>query len=309
MPLQFTCIHCGASNEVGDEYAGQTGRCAGCGEIVTVPPDAERTPPVPPPDSETEPPADQQPSSDEQRPPASSVRGLAVLALVVMALVAMIVPALRTEREPGTPKDTRCGNNLKQIGLALHVYHDEWGCFPPAYVVDEGGSHRHSWRVLILPYIEQEQLYEQYRFDEPWNSTHNLQVARTMPSVFRCPQDSRAAPTDTSYVMLVGPGAFAEGATSCRFADLTDGSSNTIAVIEMSGCGILWTHPRDLDATQMSFIINGPIANAPRSNHPHGVNALMADGSVRFLGEEMRLQDLKALVTRAGGERIDPPNY
>jgi len=187
-----------------------------------------------------------------------------------MGLVALLLPAFRVVRSNGP---YACANNLKQIGLALHMYHDEWKCLPPAYVADEQGRPMHSWRVLVLPYMEQRVLYEQYDFDEPWNSPHNLEVARQIPSVIRCPRDRQAGPTDTSYVMLVGPEALCEGAMPTTFADVTDGTSNTIAVVEMSGSGILWSEPEDLNA------------------------------------EEIPPEHLKALVTRAGGEPTRELDY
>ena len=80
-----------------------------------------------------------------------------------------------------------CTNNLKHIGLALLNYNDIFGCFPPAYTTDANGKPMHSWRVLILPFIEQQTLYKRYRFDEPWDGPNNSLLAKEMPSVFPLP--------------------------------------------------------------------------------------------------------------------------
>jgi hypothetical protein len=100
-----------------------------------------------------------------------------------------------------------CHNNLKQIAIALHNYHDTFGSLPPAYVADENGRPMHSWRVLLLPFIEHKALYDEYRFDEPWDGPHNRQLADYMPSVYRCPSDPGANPRlpISSYLAVVGP--------------------------------------------------------------------------------------------------------
>jgi len=92
--------------------------------------------------------------------------------------------------------------------------------------------------VLILPYLGEEALYRQYRFDEPWDSPDNLDVARQMPPVFRCPEDWQAGPCDTSYALTVGPGAFCEGPTSAAFEEIPHSGSLLIAVVETSGLAI-----------------------------------------------------------------------
>ena len=108
------------------------------------------------------------------------------------ALVLLLVIVLSPRSFPGAGEATRrarCVNNLKQIGLAMYNYHDQYGCFPPAYTADEHGRPLHSWRVLLLPYLECEDLYDQLRLNEPWNSPYNQQVLKDsdVPSVFRCP--------------------------------------------------------------------------------------------------------------------------
>ena len=280
MPIPFTCPHCGVTTEVADEYAGQTGPCASCGKTITVPPIGGRM----------------GRASAEHCGLTLVFVGFALAALVAMLLVAPAFQGVRKGRR------SPCSNNLKQIGLALHMYHDEWKCLPPAYVADEQGRPMHSWRVLILPYVEQQALYEQYDFDQPWDSPHNLEVARQMPNVFHCPKDQQTGPADTSYVMPVGPGALCDGATPTTFADVTDGTSNTLAVVEMSDSGILWTEPQDLDVAAMTFTINAPGGVGLRSAHPGGANVLLLDASVRYLSEQIPAEYLHALVTRAGGE-------
>ena len=118
------------------------------------------------------------------------VRGFTLIELLVViaiiaVLIALLLPAVQQAREAA--RRSACKNNLKQIGLALHNYHNAYGSFPPAFVPDAEGHPAHSWRVLLLPYVDGEELYSLYRFDEPWNGPHNSKLADKIPSVYRCP--------------------------------------------------------------------------------------------------------------------------
>src|SRR5262249_15795660 len=102
---------------------------------------------------------------------------------------------------------SRCKNNLKQIGLALHNYSDKYGSLSPAHTDGAHRRHMHSWRVLILPFLDQAPLYNQYRFDEPWDGPNNRKLAGTILEVFNCPSDDHggtgASSTMTNYVAIV----------------------------------------------------------------------------------------------------------
>lgn len=285
MPFSFTCPHCGKSTEAADQYAGQTCPSATCGEPITGPP--------PLPENMAGTPAKK----------SSLVSRVIVAVAVTMAvgvLVALLLPVFQSGR--AVRRQRACKSNLKQIGLALHSYYDQWQCFPPAYLAGENGRPTHSWRVLILPHLGEQTLYERYRFDEPWNSPDNLAVAKEMPSVFRCPDDWQAGPSDTSYAMLVGPGAFSEGATPTTIEDITDGVDNTIAVVETSGFGIRWTQPRDLDVEEMSYTVNDATDLGPTSNHEGCAEHLFAGGTHLAISDQINPESLHAAITRAGGE-------
>src|SRR6056297_1698819 len=111
----------------------------------------------------------------------------AIIVIIILAiLVALLLPGVRTTR--GTARRSACKNNLKQIGLALHNYHDTYGSLPPAYTVDEQGRKLHSWRTLILPFLEEQALYEQIDLSQPWDSPANAAAFETIPIVYRCPE-------------------------------------------------------------------------------------------------------------------------
>jgi prepilin-type processing-associated H-X9-DG protein len=206
-------------------------------------------------------------------------------------LLNVYLPAIRRAREEG--RQERCVENLKQIGLAMRAYHQQYGCFPPAFVPDKNGKPQHSWRVLLLPLLDRQDLYARYRFDEPWNSANNAALARHMPRVYQCPSNPETSGTQTGYAMLVGPHAISDGPTPRRVSDIKDGLSNTILVAEAADAGIHWLEPRDLDTTKMVFRIN-PIATGANggtcdeisSRHPDQANALFCDGSVRPLSSD-----------------------
>ncbi len=195
-------------------------------------------------------------------------------------------------------------NNLKQIGLALRNYHEAFGCFPPSYLADENGQPMHSWRVLILPWLDQKAIYDQYRFDEPWDGPNNRKLHDLIVSTYACPSHPRQD-RSTSYVAVVGPGTAWRGAAPMRLEAVHDGRDQTIWLAEVSEPSIHWMEPRDLEFDRMSFTING--SNDPAglsSRHPGGANVLLVDGAVRFLSGKLAPQWLRALLTVAGGEAV-----
>ncbi|HEX5443619.1 MAG TPA: DUF1559 domain-containing protein, partial [Pirellulales bacterium] len=215
-------------------------------------------------------------------------------------LLALLLPAVQAAREAA--RRSQCTDNLKQIGLAMQSYADVYKEFPPAYIADADGKPMHSWRVLILPYLEQEALYKRYRFDEPWDGPNNSRLAAEMPPVFRCPSDP--APTNTTdYVAITGPGTMFDGEKSTNFGSIKDGTTNTLMVVESSHAAIPWMEPRDLDANQMSFTVNAP-GNEISSNHPGVAVVLFADGHIATLSGSTSPQTVRALVTPSGGEPI-----
>jgi hypothetical protein len=188
-------------------------------------------------------------------------------------------------------------NNLKQIGIALHNYADTMnGTLPPAAVVDKAGRPLLSWRVLILPYIEQDVLYRKFKLDEPWDGPTNKLLLDKMPRVFADPQAPETKANETHYQALVGKGAAFDLIRGARFpADFQDGTSNTIWVAT-AATAVPWTKPDDL-----AF---DPQADMTRKLRFHaGVCPVgMADGSVRALSRSISPKTLSAAITRAGGE-------
>jgi prepilin-type processing-associated H-X9-DG protein len=199
----------------------------------------------------------------------------------------------------------QCSNRLKQIGLAMHNYHDTYRCFPPAVITDEDGQPMRSWRVAILPFIEQMPLYEQYDFSEPWDGPHNRALHGTSVATYRCPSDAESTAVETSYVMIVGEGTLGGNPNEMvRLANVTDGSSNTILAIEVAASGIHWMEPRDVTVEEAVTFITNPAASQFQQAHPDGVNVVLADGSTRLLAKSMDPQVVRWLLTRDDGHAI-----
>jgi hypothetical protein len=199
-----------------------------------------------------------------------------------------------------------CKNNLHLIGLALHNYHDLYGCFPPAYIADERGRPMHSWRVLILPFIDQAPLYNLYRFDEPWDGPNNSKFASVRIPIYQCPADveEREEPTNwTSYVAVIGPHTCWPGTEPIKLRDVSDGADKTLLVVEVANSGIHWMEPRELHVTQMAPAINAA-GMGISSPHAGGANGLLGDGAVRFVSEKTPAETVRRLIERDDGEAV-----
>ncbi len=177
----------------------------------------------------------------------------------------------------------------------MQSYHSEYHSFPPAYTTDENGKPLHSWRVLILPYLDEQHLYSQIRLDEPWDSEYNSQFHTQMPSVYLCPQ-SQFKPDDgfASYNWVVGPDTISDGPNATKYSDVSARLSNTIGMIEVvrTTCWMAPANnvPQEHILPDLTF---SPQTMGIGSRHPDGMNVGYLDGSVRFMknGEASQLQE------------------
>jgi prepilin-type processing-associated H-X9-DG protein len=244
--------------------------------------------------------------------PARTQRRMSMSVWTLMKLVFALACALGLftwlARAVGAAREaarrSQCSCNLCSIKLALHNYHDLYGTLPPAYITDAQGQPMHSWRVLLLPFMEYSTLYNQYDFSEPWNGPNNIKLLNSMPQVFACPSRFSNPTNLTSYVAITGPGTLFPRTGSVKFADVTDGLPDTLMVVEVANVNIPWTAPQDLDVRTMKFRVNDPVGPSISSKHPGGANVAFADGSYRFLREAITPGNLRALITIAGGEGI-----
>jgi hypothetical protein len=188
-------------------------------------------------------------------------------------------------------------NSLKQIMLAMHNYADAHGTFPPACSRDDDGKPLLSWRVLILPYLDQGALYKQFHLDEPWDSEHNRTLIEQMPEVY-ADAFSRNVGRTTCLVPVADTTIFS-GVKGTRLRDITDGLSNTIAVVEVAPeHAVIWTRPADWEVD-----FNEPLRVVKRPGQD-GFAVALADGSVQFHANAVERDKFAKMLTRAGGEDL-----
>jgi len=287
---------------------------------------------------------------------------LLVVIAIIAILIALLVPAVQKVREAAAR--TQCQNNLKQIGLGLHNHHDTFKCFPPGAADGNVAIPRlgvpkgplHGWAVFILPFIEQQTMFKQYRLDLDWRHATNKPVVSTPVPIFTCPTSGDAKRLDTftsggfnvvAAVSDYAPNNAVDSAlasagliqavgnyqgvlrvnSTMTFADIKDGSSNTMLIAEDAGRPQRWRSTgssggrwsgggwADRDAeyithgyTADGLTEGGPCAiNCSNNNeifsfHTNGAQLLFGDGSVRFVSASTSIRTVAAMITRMGGE-------
>jgi prepilin-type N-terminal cleavage/methylation domain-containing protein/prepilin-type processing-associated H-X9-DG protein len=277
------------------------------------------------------------PTTTRRTRPAFTLIELLVVIAIIAILIALLLPAVQAVREAASR--LQCYNNLKQIGLALHAYHDRVKHFPAGYVSGVTSTGQETgpgwgWAAYLLDDLEQGNLKRQINFGLDVTHASNAGPRNQVLPVFFCPSDQQIGtfvPDGASvsiahgnYVGLFGdfemednPGA-GNGVffrnSKIRLADIVDGSSNTLLVGERSSnlSKATWTGVlAGLDEAQAlvlgvaDHLPNDAAANHPEdfwSRHTQGVNFVFADGSVRPISNNIPVAVWKALATRAGGE-------
>lgn len=198
---------------------------------------------------------------------------------------------------------TQSLNNLKNIALSMHSYHDANKRMPPAGVSsinDPQGKPILSWRVAMLPYLDQQELYQKFDLTQPWDHPTNKKLIPLMPQVYVVPgAPEHKDPGMTHYRVLVGPTTMFEPGQRITLVTVTDGTSNTIMVVEAADPTV-WTRPDDLP-----FNPQGPLPKFGVSTD--GFNAAFGDGTVRFIRSNTPDNVIRALITRNGGEAVALP--
>lgn len=297
MPIKVKCRHCGTESNAPDQYAGTSGPCRSCGQTVVIPGAAyAASPDITIPDA----------TLDQPKSGFGWIIGLVLAVitfgglLVFCLLMALLFPAVQSARSAA--RTTMCANNVKQISLAILNYESAHGTFPPAFSVDENGKPLHSWRVLVLPFMEEQAIYEQFDLTEPWDSPHNLSISESyMPDCFRCPESLSVSSTETNYLGVAGPNAIFTTQPR-RIRNIRDGTSKTIMVVEVENSGVHWTAPRDWDANSTSFLVNGGTNEIGSSHGARGAQIGFVDGSVRQVDETTSPLELEAMTTIAGDD-------
>ena len=191
---------------------------------------------------------------------------------------------------PGHPDPrARTINNLKFMGIAMHNFAAMNGGRLPAAAIRKGDNAILSWRVAILPFLEQFALYQKFHLDEAWDSPHNAALLKEMPRVYAPVAQAEAPAFATYYQLLVGPGSLFDGGQGTR-ADVNMFARPRLMIVEAART-VPWTKPEDLPYDNESPLpgLGGPFEG--------GSYATFADGSVRFLSREQSPGALHALIT------------
>ncbi len=285
MPIPFSCPHCGKSTVVSDDYAGQVGPCAACGQQITIPGSGPFA---------SQPPPSKKSSSNTGLIVVGCAGAGGCLFLAVPILIALLLPAVQAARTAA--RRTQSSNNLRQIGLALHNYHDTFKTFPPAYIPNDDGSPRTSWRTMILPFVDEQGLFDNYDFDVDWDDPANALARNTQIQHYQSPH-AVSRPNATNYFVITGSGTMFDGATPCRIAKITDGTSNTVMAIEVVGHDVEWSQPADVPIDGLDQLL----ASGAFSGAAGTFNVLMADSSVRAMSIAEAQANLKSMALISDG--------
>lgn len=241
------------------------------------------------------------PTTVERAKKQFSMRRLVLLVsatCLLLSVVAFLANSVRSARRSALTVMSQ--GPLNQISLALHNYHDYYGCLPPAFVSDETGRPMHSWRVLILPFLEADSVYALYDLGQPWDSPHNLKTIDQMPEVFASPTEGHST-RFTNVVLITGEGTAFPGSRSTSFDEWIDGRENTILVTEIANSTIPWTQPLDLACD--SLVHDSKSSPSISAVHWRRPLVVFADSILGYgMLPSISNAELHSLITIAGGE-------
>ena len=264
--------------------------------------------------------------------PRTTIIEWLVIAGIIVVLLGLLLPAFGEARIYS--RVAACHYHMKQLAIALHSRVTKDGGLPQAIVKDEAGNPVHSWRISILPFMEEQLTFDKYDWSQPWNSPKNAAVLNASIEVFVCPGDPPMqwnAP-QTNYFAIVGSQTAWPEERGLALSEITDDSSSTILVLEVAGWEVPWGEPRDLTYDEAFNILihnpepsarfagtpaSGPVYPVVHSHHgdvgyfykkkesSRGVHAAFADGRVRFLPVPLPDDMAKALLTAKAGDEVD----
>ena len=216
--------------------------------------------------------------------------------------IAKLTRLLRlTVREASKPaRRSQCGHNLRHLALAMWNFHDAYGSYPPPASYDGKGNKLLSWRVFLLPYLEQNALYKQFHLNEPWDSEHNKKLISRMPAVFACPNARVRQEGKTTYLAPLGERTVFFGKTGVPCKEISDGTSKTILLLDVDpGRAVIWTKPDDLEI-DFNNVLNGL-----KGNHDGVFATAFCDGSVRWISPTIPADTLRLLLIRNDGKSVE----
>jgi hypothetical protein len=237
-----------------------------------------------------------------------------VIVGVLLVLIALLIPAEQASHE--SSRRALCQNNLKQLAIAILNYDARQDVLPPAYVADSQGTPLVSWRALILPQLERADLYEKLDCKQPWDAPINRIASSVDVDLFHCPNDPTQTPT-TNYFAIVGPNTAWPGGRGRKISEITDGTSQTILLMEAAEKGIPWAQPKDLSFDEAVELLSskhgaahlrfgrGGYFEKGFEGATTGIHIVMANGQIWYIASPIPKDLAIALLTVDGGEPID----
>ncbi len=299
MPYLFTCPHCSAKTQVEDRYSGQSGECFTCGGAIEIPDFTGA--------------AKHSATDMPLRPAARSMGKLIAAGVVLLLLVSLVFVIVQfggssVTRLAEVRKQRASLSNLETIAAAMNAYAADYGVYPPPMIRNAAGMPMHSWRVLLLPYLGEQTMYDGFDLGKPWNHPTNIDAAYMMPEVYLHPADDSTIIGRAGYYMVTGKGTLFPPQGPLGPEDVTDKPAQTILLIAGAApsnrAGGGWTEPLDYDFAKMRGVINGNLGVEPGGMIKSGVTVVTVDGRGHFLPNEMPPATFNALVTPRGNEPL-----
>jgi hypothetical protein len=319
MAIQFVCPFCHARSTINDRYAGQSGPCAECGKVITIPEGKGYSSELSATQSEN---AGSNGPKVGSPPPAlhrkrshagidGQIKNRMIVALLSITGLGLIIGSIFWFALPAIHKGlvvrqrTMGLASIRQIAAALNSYRREHGSYPTPIVVDKDGKPLYSWRVLILPQLGYHHLYQQFQLAQTWDSPTNMQVTYQMPREFACTGDSLdVALHESNFALLVGGGTLFPPSGPVDISKISDRIDETLLVVETKAGGIKWTAPGDIDASSGVKLGTRPMVDVG-GNFADCALAATVDGNPIAIRSTTTGSMIDAMVTPSGREKID----
>lgn len=294
MPYLFTCPHCQTRTEVEDEYSGQSGECVVCGREIKLPEFAAKSL--------------GRAVTGSSKPKRK--RSVAWIAAAIMLLLIVGAGVIAIARVGGSAAaKVRQGRerlssirNLEKIAAALNAYAADHGAYPAPAIEGRSGKPLLSWRVMILPYLGEQDLYDQFNMNRSWDEQQNQNLQYQMPVVYQHPS-SQGWSFDTVYHLVIGAGTLFPQSGPLGPKQVADGTGKTILLVEGRSSSV-WTEPTDINMIATGGAINSASGTGLGGVTEGGVCVVTVDGRGHFLSEATPTMTVNALLTPRGGEPL-----
>lgn len=235
----------------------------------------------------------------------------AIGGFIGLCFVGLFLALIPVEKRMGHPVRSPSLNNLRQLGLAMLNYSASKMHLPYAYISDDDGKPIHSWRVSLLPFMNQESLFNEYSFDEPWDGPNNSKLHSTVVPCYCYPESitAEAEVLGTNYVLVTGEGTAFDGTKKISGRDIADGMSNTLAVVEVKSSNTHWMEPVDITIDEMITRFSDEKLAKEYCVHPGEIRVALLDGSVHTLRVPIDAVKLRNLIEIADGNIVDIADF